>query len=381
MSSNDTQETGRSGENEGPAAAQDPDILIEKRQCAAVVTLNRPAALHALTDEMRRALAREMPKFSRDPILYAMVIRSTGPKAFCAGGDVRQLVELARADMAAARASFADEYRLNWRLECFSKPTAALIDGVVMGSGVGLTMYNTHRVAGPNYKFAMPETGIGLFPDVGVSHVLARMPKEIGTYLALTGEMIGRADAFALGLVTHCTGAEEFDGIVADLSDAEPIDPVLDRRHRDPGQGTLMQFADDLAEWFQGETVSDILLRLEKASGDETEVGRFAANAADVLRSRAPLSLCVTLAHLRAVRHMDRRETLIADYDLACHFLEDPDFYEGVRAALIDKDKAPKWSPATLADVSAEKVRSYRSEPRGGRLELATRPEMQAARA
>lgn len=171
-----------------------------KQGSVAVVTLDRPRALNALTSAMRAALAAWFPAFARDPQVYAVVLRSTSPKAFSAGSDVREVIALGRSDQEAARRAFREEYALNWQIECFSKPTVALIDGMVMGGGVGISLYGTHRVAGEGYRFAMPETMIGLFPDVGVCHAFARMPGHMGTYLGLTGRTIGRADAYALGL-------------------------------------------------------------------------------------------------------------------------------------------------------------------------------------
>lgn len=219
------------------AKGEGADIRTGVQGAAGIVTLGRPRALNALTTAMRAEMAAAFPKWARDPQIYCVVVRSTSPKAFSAGGDVRELTAWAREDMPRARKALAAEYGLNWLLECFSKPTISLIDGAVMGSGVGISLYGTHRVAGEKYKFAMPETAIGLFPDVGVAHALARMPDEVGVYLGLTGRAIGRADALALGLVTHCVPGESFDAITAALAEADPVDPVLDSRHVDPRPG------------------------------------------------------------------------------------------------------------------------------------------------
>ncbi len=186
---------------------------------------------------MRAEIAAAFAAWTRDPQVYAAVIVSATDRAFCAGGDVREMVEWGKSRPEDARRSLAAEYALNWQLDCFTKPTVSLIDGMVMGSGVGITLYGTHRVAGERYRFAMPETGIGLFPDDGVSWAFARMPDEIGMYLALTGRAIGRADAYRLGLVTHCMPAARFAEVRAAISDADPVDPVLDSRHEDPGPG------------------------------------------------------------------------------------------------------------------------------------------------
>ena len=240
-----TQATGRSGDE---AAAG--DIMIGTDHAAALVTLNRPQALNALTTAMRAAMARAFPRWARDPEIYAVVVSSASERAFCAGGDLREMTEWGRNRQADAVRSLAEEYALNWQLECFIKPTVSLIDGVAMGSGVGISLYGTHRVAGERYRFAMPETGIGLFPDDGVSWAFARMPDAIGMYLALTGRAIGRADAYRLGLVTHCIPAGRFGEIRAGLAAADTVDPLLDDRHEDPGPGELEALRPAIARCF-----------------------------------------------------------------------------------------------------------------------------------
>ncbi len=177
---------------DGSADAPPEDVLIEARGSLALITLNRPRALNALTTAMRARLAEAFPRFAREAQTYCVVIQSASDKAFCAGGDVREMVRWGREDRARAREAFKDEYTLNWLHECFSKPTISLIDGPVMGSGVGISLFGTHRVAGEKYRFAMPETAIGLFPDIGAAWPLSRMPDNIGMYLGLTGRSIGR---------------------------------------------------------------------------------------------------------------------------------------------------------------------------------------------
>lgn len=358
-----------------PATA---DIAIERQGALARIVLKRTRALNALDTAMRAVIAGAIPVLARDPGLYAVAIRSMSAKAFSAGGDVRELIAWHRQEPARARAAFADEYRLNWTLECFSKPTVSLIDGMVMGSGVGISIYNTHCVAGPGYRFAMPETMIGLFPDVGVAHRLARLPGEFGTYLGLTGRTIERADAYALGLVTHCIAAERFDAIEAALADAQPVDPLLDDLHQEPGAAPLLSHAQLIDECFAADRVEEIVSRLEAVAGNEHD---FAKGIVADLAKRSPTSLKITLRHLREARGMDLRQVLAADYRLACRSLEDHDFAEGVRAALVDKDNQPVWRPPTLADVSDAAVAAYFAPlPAGEELELPTRTQMQVAR-
>jgi enoyl-CoA hydratase len=360
---------------------QEP-LIVARRGALAEFTLNRPQALNALNDEMRRTLVEALPDLPRDPDVYAVVLRSASERAFCAGGDVRELVALARGDHAAARASLAFEYRMNWTLECFSKPTVSLIDGMTMGSGVGLVLYNTHRVAGPRFSFAMPETAIGLFPDVGASSVLARLPGAMGRYLGLTGRRIGRATAYRLGLVTHCIGPEHFAGITAGLEDAQPVDQLLDPLHvdPDPAEDDLLPRAGLIEDCFGRASVSEILQALEARSGEGGEAGAWCREVADELKTRAPLSLLVTLRHLDECRARDLRETLIGDYRLAVRFLARPDLAEGVRAVLIDKDHKPAWQHASVSDVPPSAVDEMFAPLEEGELELPTRDEMQAMR-
>lgn len=341
------------------------------------LVLDRPKALNAFDDEMRAAFATEIPRIARNPDIYIVTLTSTSPKAFCAGGDVRALVATAKADMHKARAMFAAEYQLDWLLDCFSKPTVSLIDGLCMGSGAGLSCYNTHRVAGENYSFAMPETAIGLFPDVGVAHMLARMPWPVGLYLGLTGRSIGRADAYWLGLATHCIPAAAFEDILKRLADVETVDPMLDGLHQDQGRGPLQDDMGMIRDVFSAETLGGILKKLEGVRG-------AAKNWADAtladLRKRSPISLAITDRHIRLCRDLDLRETLIQDYRIAWRCLEAPDFAEGVRAALIDKDNAPRWRHARVEEVREVEVDAYFTPLGSADLMLPTREEMQAAR-
>lgn len=359
-----------------------PDgIVVGKRHASGFVTLARPAQLNAINDAMRTRIADAMRGWTRDPEVYALVIEATGSSVFSAGGDIRELALLAKDQPVTARASMAAEYRLNWALECFSKPTVALIDGLVVGSGVGLTQYGTHRVAGERYAFAMPEAAIGLFPDVGVASVLARLPNAIGIYLGLTGRRVGRADAYRLGLVTHCVSASSFTDIAERLASADPVDPLLDGLHTDPGSGELSELEPVIAEVFSGQDVAEIMRRLDTMRGGRSEVAVWAGAVHAELSQCAPMSLAVTLEHLRRVGEEDLRDTLSRDYRLACRFLAAADFVEGVRAMLVDKDRQPLRRPADLAAIAPTDVAAYFAplDP-GEELHLPSRAQMQDLR-
>lgn len=357
---------------------QDQDISITVDRSVAIISLDRVKALNALTCGMRAAMIEAFPKFARDPVVYAVVQRSTSPKAFSAGSDVREVLDLARVDVAAARKAFRDEYALDWQIECFSKPTVSLIDGMVMGGGVGISQFGTHKVAGAGYRWAMPETMIGLFPDVGAAVVLARLKDSVGMYLGLTGRTIGRADAYALGLVTHCIDAAHFDAIIEGLADVWPVDPLLDDRHVEPGPGDLEPHREAIARCFSASSVEEILDRLAAEKGTAEP---FAQGVINDLRKRSPTSLKVTHRYIREASAMDIRQCLMTDYRLACRFLEGHDFKEGVRAALIDKDGTPRWRPGRIEEVTAAIVEDHFSSLGGDELVLPTRQEMQAARA
>ncbi|NOT72354.1 MAG: enoyl-CoA hydratase/isomerase family protein [Hyphomicrobium sp.] len=359
-----------------PAAAE-PKVIVSRHGAVAMLTLNRPQALNAFDDEMRQVFAAEIPKIARNPDVYVVVLNSASPKAFSAGGDVRAIIKAATTDKAAAKAYFAGEYALNWLLDCFSKPTVSLIDGLCMGSGAGLTLYNTHRVAGENYKFAMPETAIGLFPDVGVAHPLARLAWPMGLYLGLTGRAIGRADGHWLGLATHCIAGAKFQSIVDSLGDAQPIDALLDDLHEAQQPGPLQGDALMIEDLFSGATLADIMGRLQRATGASEAFAK--ATYSDLIK-RSPLSLAITDRHIRSCRNLDLRETLIQDYRLGVRCIEGVDFAEGVRAALIDKDGAPKWQHARIEDVTEDEVAAYFAPLGDGDLKLLTRSEMQSAR-
>ena len=362
---------------ERSAAQAEPEISAAVEGAAGIVTLNRPRALNALTSAMRATIGEAFAAWSRDPQVYAAVVVSASERAFCAGGDVREMIDCGRRSLDEARRMLAAEYALNWQLDCFSKPSVSLIDGVVMGGGVGITLYGTHRVAGERYRFAMPETGIGLFPDDGVAWTFARLPDEIGMYLALTGRSLARADAYQLGLVTHCLPAAQFAEVRAAIVDADPVDPVLDARHADPGPGEIDALRPAIARCFKEDSVEAIVATLEAERG---EARAWAEEVLQGLARCSPTSLKITHGHLRQARQLDLSATLAGNYRLACRCLEGHDFYEGVRAALIDRDRTPKWQPDRLAGVSDAMVRAYFAPLDAAELQLSPRSEMQSVR-
>ncbi|WP_423414356.1 enoyl-CoA hydratase/isomerase family protein [Hyphomicrobium sp. B1] len=352
-------------------------IVAAQTQALQTFTLDRPSSLNALDNEMCRALLSAIPRVARNPDVYIVALVSSSPKAFCAGGDVVALSAAAKSDIATAKSYMRDEYSLNWLLECFSKPTVSFIDGLCMGSGAGLSAFNTHRIAGENFKWAMPETKIGLFPDVGIARVLAKMPWPIGLYLGLTGRSIGRADAQWLRLVTHCISSSHFEDIRAKLADALPVDPLLDDLNQPQVPGDLQKERGHINEHFSEPTLDGIFRSLERAEAKGSE---WAQRTLSGLRKCSPISLAITLRHIQNALRFDIRDTLIEDYRLAVRCLENHDFHEGVRALLRDKDGKPVWQPARYEDVAADIVEGYFKPLPEGDLELPSRVEMQAAR-
>lgn len=359
-------ETARDGATGGLTCAREGS--------AAVVTLSRPEKRNALTIAARAELAARLPAFARDPLVYAVVVRSGVDGIFCAGGDVVEMAALADRDMEAAEKALADEIALVWRVECFTKPMVSLIDGAVIGGGNGISRFGTHRVAGERYRFAMPETALGLFPNNGLAHTFARMPRDIGMYLALTGENVGPADALHLGLVTHCIAAREFGAITAALSDADPVDPVLDSRHADPGPGPLLALGDVITRCFGAGTVVEIVARLARETGSHAA---WAAATRERLLARSPTALVVAHRLVREASALELRDVLELEHALICRMMELPDLHAGVRARLGKSGEAPRWRPGRLEDVSVATIDAIFSSPESHHLRLPMRRKMQ----
>jgi enoyl-CoA hydratase len=341
-----------------PAA---PEVLVETRGGLGIVTLNRPRALNALSLGMIRALDRALIAFAQDDEIGAVLIRGAGEKAFCAGGDVRALVVapdgIDKARL--ARDFFAEEYRLNLRIHRFPKPFVALIDGVTMGGGCGLSLHSPLIVATERTMVAMPETVLGLFPDVGATWFLNQCPGEIGICLGLTGRRLKAADLKALGLASHFISSVQVDGLVDALAaapkfDARVVREVLDAHGQDPGPGTILDDQAAIDRIFASDSIETIIGRLE------VETAPWAADALHTIHRASPTSLKVTLRQLRGGRALaDVAAMLQVEYRLAVRSVGGSDFPEGVRAILVDKDNKPAWRPPTLDQVDAARVESF----------------------
>ncbi len=335
------------------------DILFSCEKHIGLVTLNRPQALNALTFPMILALQEQLLAWQDDSHVHAVVVTAVGGRAFCAGGDVRAIYHHGRENQQQKMAFFGHEYRLNRFIHDFSKPYIALMDGITMGGGVGISLHGSHPVASDRFVFAMPETGIGFYPDIGASHILSQCPGQFGIYLGLTGNRLGAADSKALGLVQHIIPAEHFSSVLADLMEAD-LSTSGHQQVTDMLASFSITLPATMDEWaisvnscFQHTTMESILTALENNPDHWHQETRR------VLAQKAPLSLKVALAQLQKAKSMTIAECLEMDYCLTSHFMQDPDFHEGVRALLVDKDNTPHWHPATLAEVNSGMVAAY----------------------
>jgi len=333
-----------------------------------LITLNRTKALNALDQDMCLAVDAALKIWENDDAIAAVVIRGAGGRAFCSGGDVR----LAREDGIAwkrglsdgriVREFFRDEYRMDRRIATFPKPYIALIDGITMGGGVGISVHGRYRLATATTVLAMPETQIGLFPDVGTSFVLSRLPGGVGTWLALTGARLKAADCLSLGIATHVVDHERLDALVAALAAGGDIDTAIAGHAADAGAPELPANRTAIDRCFAHDRMEDIMAALD------TEDGAFAAETAATLRLMSPTSLKLTLKLIRKARTLDLDDCFRMDYRLSQSVLGGHDFYEGVRAQLVDKDKQPKWYPSTLDAVDDTAIDSLFVPPLHGDL-------------
>jgi enoyl-CoA hydratase len=295
--------------------------------------------------EMRRAL----DTWEQDPAVTRVVVQGAGEKAFCAGGDIRQLTEdLKAGKREEALAFWREEYQLNIRIKRYPKPYISLIDGIVMGGGVGVSLHGSHRVAGERYLFAMPEVGIGFFPDVGATYALPRLPGQTGMYLALTGERVKRADAVMLGLATHSVASESIPGLREALIAGEPVEEALSRAAADPGPAPLDAQRAVIDACFSGESVAAILQRLDKAAEQGSD---FAAKTAAGMRAKSPTSMNLAFEQVRRGAALDFEDAMKVEFRIVSRIGDGHDFYEGVRAVIIDKDNQPRWQPASLEEL------------------------------
>jgi enoyl-CoA hydratase len=336
----------------------EPETRIERRGRAGWITLNRPKALNALTLTMVRDIAAALDDFERDAGVEFVVIVGAGERAFCAGGDIRKLHDQGRAgDHAAQRAFWREEYLLDVRIKRFSKPFVALIDGIVMGGGVGLSMHGAHRVVGDKAVFAMPEVGIGFFPDVGATFLLPRLPRHLGVFLALTGLSAKAGDICALGLGTSFTPSRDLPRLSEALAtDSAPLEEILARFASPPPPSALMAEADWIDRAFSPFDAKAIGDAVERAAASGSALAR---QAADALAKKSPTSQAIALRQMQIGKGLEFEAAMTTEFRIVSRICLGHDFYEGVRAVIIDKDNAPRWRPATGEAVDAREIDAY----------------------
>lgn len=337
---------GKHSEDAAPA-----EVLFERRGRLGVVTLNRPRAVNALTAGMASAMLEQLTLWADDDAVAAVLVRGAGDRGLCAGGDIVAIYR-DMLDGGDATADFwAEEYRLNSLISGYPKPYVALMDGLVLGGGVGISAHGSVRIVTERTRMGMPETTIGFVPDVGGTLLLSRSPGESGTHAALTGAHLSGSDALFLGLADHFVPSASLAELEVAL-ETEPVDAAVARFVEDAPSSVLAAQQEWIDACYSSDDAEEILRRLRAAGGE-------AAEAADTIEGKSPTAVKVALASLRRVRDLSLEEALEQEYRVGLRFLAGPDFREGIRAQVVDKDRDPRWQPASLAEVSLDDVESY----------------------
>ncbi|TAD88885.1 MAG: enoyl-CoA hydratase/isomerase family protein [Alphaproteobacteria bacterium] len=344
------------------------DVRVSRKGGTCHIEMTRPKALNALSLDMIRVIDPPLAAAIADPAVRLVLITAEGERAFCAGGDVRAVaLSLSQPGATMGRDFFFEEYRLNCRIHRCPKPYVALIDGISMGGGVGLSVHGSHRVVSEHVLFAMPETGIGLFPDVGGAWFLPRCPGAIGLYLALTGARLGAGDCGYIGYATHfvprAAHADLAAALVAEApADAAGVDAILSRFTAPFPDAPLAQRRATIDRCFSHATVPAILDALA------TDPDPWAQEVLATLATKSPLSMAITSEQLRRGAGQEIEPILQMEFRMSQHAMAAGDFAEGIRALLIDKDNSPRWTPATLAEVTPEMVARFFEPVDGGEL-------------
>lgn len=342
----------------------DAEILFSELNGAegnvGLITLNRPKALNALTHHMIVDMYQQLIRWAKDSHIKAVIVKSAEGKAFCAGGDIRAIYDRRGQDTKQLNQFFFDEYRLNHLVARYPKPYIALLDGITMGGGAGISLHAKHRVASENLLLAMPETAIGLFPDVGATHFFQSCPGKLSTYLALSGSRLNIHDAHYAGLVDFFISSNHFDAVIERIvkspfpaNPAHAVDEILEELAIKPDTAALAEHQIIIDGIFSGNQVEDILNFLNH---DDSE---WSQTVAAHLKQKSPMSLAVTLQALRRMKGQDIEACLQQDFILVQSFLLNHDLYEGIRSVIIDKDMKPHWQPASLAQISDDIVAKY----------------------
>ena len=349
------------------AGDEEAEVLFEKKGALGLITLNRPKALNSLTAQMCEDIHNSLNRWATDQDIQAVAIRGAGEKAFCAGGDVVKVVKSAQTGGADHSRFFRSEYKMNVAIDEFPKPYIALVDGITMGGGVGVSIPGDYWIASEKTLFAMPETGLGLFPDVGGGWFLPRLPGALGMYLALTGARLKAADLYHTGIATHVIESADIEKLIADLAagfaDQQALEDLLEQYHSVPETAEISRIQTSIDRYFSGPSVETIMANLK--AGDDWAI----ANHDDLLK-KSPTSLKLTFEQLkRGALLKTFRDNMIMEFRMVSRCVFGHDFPEGVRALLIDKDRQTNWAPKTLAEVSDQAIAAY-FEPLEDELEI-----------
>jgi enoyl-CoA hydratase len=351
---NPTRSHRRSGEDLNCiSVGENEDVLVTIDRGVGLITLNRPKAINSLNHPMVTAMSRVLADWEKGDDVTAVVVDGAGERGLCAGGDIVAIYHSARADGSEARAFWYDEYLLDARIGRFGKPYVALMDGIVMGGGVGISAHGSVRIVTETTKMAMPEVGIGFVPDVGGTLILSRAPGLLGHHAALTGANFDGADAIAMGFADHFVPHDEVAAFKAAVI-SDGIDAALAAHATEPPPSQLVAQRDWIDQCYAGETVADIVAALRGHGAGP------ANDAANLIAGRSPISVSVALEAVRRAAKLDTLdEVLRQEYRTSCGTLRSHDLVEGIRAQVIDKDRNPKWSPASLAAVTTADVEAY----------------------
>ena len=339
------------------SVVENEDVLVTVDRGVGLITLNRPKAINSLNHPMVTTMTGVLTEWEQDDDVTAVVVDGAGERGLCAGGDIVALYHSAKADGPdqglAARAFWYDEYLLNARIGRFPKPYVALMDGIVMGGGVGVSAHGSVRVVTDTTKMAMPEVGIGFVPDVGGTLILSRAPGLLGYHAALTGANFDGADAIAMGFADHFVPHDRLADLKAAII-SDGIDAALAALATEPPPSNLVAQREWIDHCYANETVSDIVAALRGHDAGP------AVDAANLIAGRSPISVSVALEALRRAAKLDTLEDVLRqEYRTSCGSLRSHDFVEGIRAQVVDKDRNPKWSPASLAAVTTADVEAY----------------------
>lgn len=331
--------------------------LSAKRGNIGLITLNRPEALNALSGEMIYALTHQLQIWNDDPEISMVLIQGAGGKAFCAGGDLKAVYSYGPSRANTGLHFYEEEYKLNLMIYNYSKPYVAILDGIAMGGGLGISLHGARAIATEKLQLAMPETAIGFFPDVGAGCFFQHCPHKIGLYLALTGNSIGVADAVYANLVDAFVPSTKIETLVSQLCAQDLtfdtlaiFDKICTELQETPGDSSLQHHANVIENCFSKNSVAGILATLN------AEGTTWSKQQVAILNSRSPTSLKVTFTLMNIEQGMELKDALALEMRIAQHFMQQHDIYEGIRALLIDKTRDPKWQPATLSAVNDKDI-------------------------